>query len=136
MAGTQCQSGDNRNNIKEQSNITPAVCRIAESTPLTIGTQYTNSKTAPLPCQGVRKDDESLGTTLILLASDAFETYRDATGATLDNSTGLLKITEDRYDNLHDLNFYIGGVRLFSCLWDRADAEDGGGCAGLLLEMI
>ena len=47
------------------------------------------------------------GTTLIYLASDAFSSYQQATGASLDESTGLLKLTSDQYDNLQSLFFAI-----------------------------
>ncbi|KAG2032183.1 aspartic peptidase domain-containing protein [Suillus americanus] len=50
------------------------------------------------------------GTTLILIASDAFVKYQVATGATLDQSTGLLQISSDQYDQLQSLYFTIGGV--------------------------
>lgn len=49
------------------------------------------------------------GTTLVLLASDAFETYQASTGATVDENTGLLQITESQLDNLQSLFFDIGG---------------------------
>ncbi|KAL1661371.1 aspartic peptidase domain-containing protein, partial [Schizophyllum commune] len=48
------------------------------------------------------------GTTLLLIATDAFQKYQKATGATLDNSTGLLTITEDQYNSLKSLFFKIG----------------------------
>ncbi|KIK33615.1 hypothetical protein CY34DRAFT_18260 [Suillus luteus UH-Slu-Lm8-n1] len=48
------------------------------------------------------------GTTLILIASDAFDSYKSGTGATLDNSTGLLKISSDQYNQLSSLFFTIG----------------------------
>jgi hypothetical protein len=50
------------------------------------------------------------GTTLLLLATDAFQAYQKATGATLDQTTGLLTITEKQYKNLQSINFNIGGV--------------------------
>lgn len=50
------------------------------------------------------------GTTLIYLASDAFSAYQQATGASLDESTGLLKLTSDQYDNLQSLFFEINGT--------------------------
>jgi pepsin A len=49
-------------------------------------------------------------TVLILIATDAFKTYKTATGATLDETTGLLKITPDQYSNLKPLIFTIGGT--------------------------
>ncbi|KZT64287.1 acid protease [Daedalea quercina L-15889] len=48
------------------------------------------------------------GTTLLMIATDAFQKYQQATGATLDNTTGLLTITEDQYDSLQSLYFTIG----------------------------
>ncbi|EKM61755.1 uncharacterized protein PHACADRAFT_112598 [Phanerochaete carnosa HHB-10118-sp] len=49
------------------------------------------------------------GTTMLVIASDAFATYQNLTGAVLDNTTGLLKITPAQYDNLESLFFNIGG---------------------------
>lgn len=49
------------------------------------------------------------GTTLILIASDAFEKYQAATGGTLDSTTGLLRITSDQYAQLSSLFFTAGG---------------------------
>ncbi|KAG2367591.1 aspartic peptidase domain-containing protein [Suillus spraguei] len=48
------------------------------------------------------------GTTLILIASDAFSTYQSATGATEDESTGLLRITSTQYSALKNLDFHVG----------------------------
>jgi pepsin A len=50
------------------------------------------------------------GSTLILIASDAFDKYKSATGATLDKSTELLKISSEQYNQLSSLYFIIGGV--------------------------
>ncbi|KAG1735331.1 aspartic peptidase domain-containing protein [Suillus paluster] len=50
------------------------------------------------------------GTTLILIATDAFDTYKSKTGASLDNTTGLLKISSDQYNQLSSLYFTIGSV--------------------------
>jgi pepsin A len=49
------------------------------------------------------------GTTLILIATDAFNTYQTLTGGVPDESTGLLKISSDQYDNLSSLYFITGG---------------------------
>jgi len=49
------------------------------------------------------------GTTLILIATDAFQKYQSATGGTPDQATGLLKITSDQYNNLQPLAFTVGG---------------------------
>ncbi|EIW80819.1 acid protease [Coniophora puteana RWD-64-598 SS2] len=51
------------------------------------------------------------GTTLVLIASDAFQAYQKATGATADSATGLLKVTSAQYSKLEDLNFEIGGTK-------------------------
>lgn len=48
------------------------------------------------------------GTTLILIATDAFQTYTSMTGAKPDNSTGLLVITTAQYAKLLPLQFHIG----------------------------
>ncbi|KAK0466333.1 aspartic peptidase A1 [Desarmillaria tabescens] len=50
------------------------------------------------------------GTTLVYIASDAFARYRTATGATLDSTTGLLRITTAQYASLSSLFFHINGV--------------------------
>ncbi|KIL59258.1 hypothetical protein M378DRAFT_14958 [Amanita muscaria Koide BX008] len=49
-------------------------------------------------------------TTLILVASDAFATYKSLTGGVSDANTGLLKITASQYSALKPLNFNINGV--------------------------
>ncbi len=54
------------------------------------------------------------GTTLVLLASDAITRYRQATGAVLDNTTGLLRITAAQFANLQSLFFTNSAVRLIS----------------------
>ncbi|KAG2076186.1 acid protease [Suillus decipiens] len=50
------------------------------------------------------------GTTLILIPTDAFDKYQSATGATLDERTGFLKISADQYSQLSSLHFNTGGV--------------------------
>ncbi|KAJ7601049.1 acid protease [Mycena floridula] len=50
------------------------------------------------------------GTTLLLLATNAFQAYQKATGAKLDSQTGLLTVTEAQYDNMQSLIFNIGGT--------------------------
>ncbi|KAH9178667.1 aspartic peptidase A1 [Lactarius sanguifluus] len=64
------------------------------------------------------------GTTLILLATDAFNRYKTATGAVNDAPTGLLRITSTQFSNLQSLFFTAGG-RTFELtanaqLWPRA----------------
>ncbi|KAI0059467.1 family A1 protease [Artomyces pyxidatus] len=48
------------------------------------------------------------GTTLILIATNAFKKYESATGATLDNETGLLKISTANFNKLSNLVFTVG----------------------------
>ncbi|KAG6373247.1 acid protease [Boletus reticuloceps] len=48
------------------------------------------------------------GSTLIYIASDAYEQYKNKTGAIYDPATQLLKITAEQYDNLKPLVFNIG----------------------------
>ncbi|KAI0767716.1 aspartic proteinase precursor [Fomes fomentarius] len=49
------------------------------------------------------------GTTLILIASDAFAVYQNLTGGVADDqNTGLLKLTQEQFDNLESLFFHIG----------------------------
>ena len=55
------------------------------------------------------------GTTLIMIATDAFEAYKIATGAVLDDATGLLKITNDQYANLQSLFFTRFSVSVSAC---------------------
>nr|VWO97417.1 Trihydroxynaphthalene reductase (EC (T3HN reductase) [Ganoderma boninense] len=51
------------------------------------------------------------GTTLLLIATDAFNTYQTLTGATLDATTGLLRLDPDQVGSLQSLFFHIGDVR-------------------------
>ncbi|KAG2354219.1 aspartic peptidase domain-containing protein [Suillus spraguei] len=48
------------------------------------------------------------GSSFIYITPDAYGRYRAATGATIDQPTGLLRITPDQYNALKDLKFYIG----------------------------
>ncbi|KAJ3854022.1 putative aspartic protease [Lentinula lateritia] len=48
------------------------------------------------------------GTTLLLIATDAFQAYQKATKATLDQTTGLLKLSSSEFSNLQSLFFQIG----------------------------
>ncbi|KAG6877494.1 hypothetical protein C0993_006764 [Termitomyces sp. T159_Od127] len=50
------------------------------------------------------------GTTLLYIASDAFNRYRSVTGAVLDGTTGLLRITSSQFANLESLFFTINGA--------------------------
>ncbi|KAJ7715163.1 aspartic peptidase domain-containing protein [Mycena maculata] len=59
-----------------------------------------------LPVSGI----VDTGTTLIYFGPVTFGLYQLLTGATLDNTTGLLTITTSQYANLQPLNFHIGGT--------------------------
>ncbi|KAJ4482385.1 putative aspartic protease [Lentinula aciculospora] len=64
------------------------------------------------------------GTTLIMISEDAFQAYQEATGATMDQTTGLLKLTSEQFNNLKSLNFKIGDT-IFELtpnaqIWPRA----------------
>ena len=50
------------------------------------------------------------GTTLLLLATDAFNNYVSATGATVDSDTGLLYISPESYANVQSLFFQVGNT--------------------------
>ncbi|KAF7348295.1 Acid protease [Mycena sanguinolenta] len=71
------------------------------------------------------------GTTLCMLPQSAFEAYQKATGATLDDATGLLCITPDQYKNMKSMKFHIGGVQYElirdAQLWPRCQNESIGG---------
>ncbi|RPD60576.1 acid protease [Lentinus tigrinus ALCF2SS1-7] len=64
------------------------------------------------------------GTTLTLLATDAFNTYQNLTGAVSDANTGLLRLTPDQFANLQSLFFKIGDNTLEftpnAQIWPRA----------------
>ncbi|KAG2070101.1 acid protease [Suillus decipiens] len=47
------------------------------------------------------------GCTFLYLASDAYERYRVVTGGTLNPANGLLQISLQQYDRLHNLEFHI-----------------------------
>ena len=51
-----------------------------------------------------------IGTTLILLADDAFDAYQKATGAVHDDSSGLLTINPTQYKRLQNLRFFVSDV--------------------------
>jgi pepsin A len=78
------------------------------------------------------------GTTLLLLATDAFQAYQRLTGGVLDPATELLKITPDQYDALQPLKFDVGGTQ-FSLtpnaqIWPRSlNSQIGGSPDGIYL---
>ena len=50
------------------------------------------------------------GTTLLLLAAPAYNTYASLTDARPDKATGLLTVTPAKFRELQSLFFIIGGV--------------------------
>ncbi|VDB86597.1 unnamed protein product [Peniophora sp. CBMAI 1063] len=64
------------------------------------------------------------GTTLLMLATDAFNNYTAATGAVLDGTTGLLTVTPTQFNNLESLFFTISGTKFEltpnAQLWPRS----------------
>ncbi|PBL00401.1 acid protease [Armillaria gallica] len=78
------------------------------------------------------------GTTLVYIASNAFTKYKTATGATLDSSTGLLRITSAQYAKLSSLFFNINGVSYEltpnAQIWPRSlNTEIGGSSSAIYL---
>ncbi|KAH8984438.1 aspartic peptidase A1 [Lactarius akahatsu] len=80
------------------------------------------------------------GTTLILIATDAFNRYKTATGGVPDAATGLLKITSTQFNNLQSLFFTTGG-RAFELtanaqIWPRALNTFIGGTSGSIYLVV
>lgn len=50
------------------------------------------------------------GSTLVLLATEAFNVYTNTTGAKVDEGAGLLKIENQDYERLESLYFKVGGT--------------------------
>ncbi|KAH9486071.1 Polyporopepsin [Psilocybe cubensis] len=80
------------------------------------------------------------GTTLILLATDAFKKYQTATKATLDSTTGLLKLSSANFNALQSLFFIAGGTTFEltanAQIWPRALNADIGGVAGNIYVVV
>ncbi|KAK0481538.1 aspartic peptidase A1 [Armillaria novae-zelandiae] len=80
------------------------------------------------------------GTTLVYIASNAFTKYKSATGATLDSSTGLLRITSAQYANLSSLFFNINGVSYEltpnAQIWPRSLNTDIGGSSSAIYLIV
>ncbi|PPR06130.1 hypothetical protein CVT26_005352 [Gymnopilus dilepis] len=80
------------------------------------------------------------GTTLILVATDAFNKYKDAVGAVLDQQTGLLTINPAQYASLQSLYFKAGGnsfeLTPNAQIWPRALNNDIGGTSDKIYLVI
>ncbi|PSR70558.1 hypothetical protein PHLCEN_2v13597 [Hermanssonia centrifuga] len=91
---------------------------------------YGDSKTLLTSSSGI----VDTGTTLLMIATDAFQAYQKATGATMDETTGLLTITEAQFEKLQSLFFTIGGTQYeFTAnaqIWPRALNSTLGGKEG------
>jgi cathepsin E len=64
------------------------------------------------------------GTTLVLIATDAFVAYRAASGGVVDEATGLLRLTPTQFSSLSSLFISIGGTTFEltanACAWPRS----------------
>ncbi|KAJ7201369.1 family A1 protease [Mycena pura] len=73
------------------------------------------------------------GTTLIYLATNAFNAYQAATGGVPDPTTGLLSITPEQLADLEDFNFDIAGTTFAltpnAQIWPRSLNSEIGGTA-------
>ncbi|KAF8330517.1 aspartic peptidase A1 [Amanita rubescens] len=73
-------------------------------------------------------------TTMILIASDAFTKYQQATGATMDSTTSMLTLSSSQFANLESLFFHIGDTAFEltanAQIWPRALNTAIGGTAG------
>lgn len=80
------------------------------------------------------------GTTLVLIASDAFNAYQTATGAVMDETTGLLMITSSQYAQLETLTFKIGGkaydLTPNAQIWPRSLNGDIGGSSSSIYLIV
>ena len=78
------------------------------------------------------------GTTLLYLATDAFQAYQKATGGTLDQTTGLLKVTQAQYDKMESMFFTINNTTFEwtknAQIWPRSlNSELGGSSSDIYL---
>ncbi|KIM81488.1 hypothetical protein PILCRDRAFT_71813, partial [Piloderma croceum F 1598] len=80
------------------------------------------------------------GTTLILLATNAYNAYATATGGTVDSTTGLLKISAAQYSALQPLNFNIGAntyaLTANGQIWPRSLNSVLGGTSGSIYLIV
>jgi hypothetical protein len=80
------------------------------------------------------------GTTLLLIATDAFQAYQKATGATLDQTTGLLTVTESQFEKMESLFFEIAGTTFeFTSnaqIWPRSQNAQLGGQEGKIYIIV
>ncbi|KAF8191217.1 aspartic peptidase A1 [Pholiota molesta] len=98
--------------------------------------RYGKSKTILSSTAGI----VDTGTTLILIASDAFKKYESATGAVSDSTTGLLRVTSAQYSSLSSL-YFISGGKTFELtpnaqIWPRSLNTNIGGSASSIYLVV
>lgn len=80
------------------------------------------------------------GTTLLLLATDAFNAFQKATGGVMDSNTSLLSITSTQFANLKSLFINISGVDYEltpnALIWPRSLNSAIGGTAGSIYLIV
>ncbi|KAF8524844.1 acid protease [Hysterangium stoloniferum] len=80
------------------------------------------------------------GTTLVLIATDAFLLYKQQTGATPDSTTGLLTVSESQFSKLESLFFNVGGTTFEltanAQVWPRALNDLIGGTPGSIYLIV
>ncbi|KAG6919008.1 hypothetical protein DXG01_009718 [Tephrocybe rancida] len=100
--------------------------------------RYSTSTTILSSTAGIVDTGFIKGTTLVYIATDAYNRYRTATGAVLDNTTGLLRITSTQFAALKSLFFTINGVAFEltanAQLWPRSlNTAIGGSASSIYL---
>ncbi|KDR71424.1 hypothetical protein GALMADRAFT_143704 [Galerina marginata CBS 339.88] len=81
------------------------------------------------------------GTTLVLIATNAFTKYKTSTGGVVDNATGLLRVTTAQFNALKNLAFVTTGGVSFSLspnaqIWPRSLNVDIGGIASRIYLIV
>ncbi|KAF8930621.1 hypothetical protein BGZ52_000891 [Haplosporangium bisporale] len=80
------------------------------------------------------------GTTLLLLATDAFNAFQKATGGVKDSATGLLSITSEQLGSMKSLFVTISGVEYEltpnALIWPRSLNSAIGGSAGSIYLIV
>jgi len=80
------------------------------------------------------------GTSLILIATDAFNQYQSATGGVPDQSTGLLSITSDQFGSLNSIFITVSGTTFEltanAQIWPRSLNSAIGGTAGSIYLIV
>jgi hypothetical protein len=61
-----------------------------------------------------------IGTTFVMIATDAFDRYQKATGSVYDQDTEMLKITSAQYANLKSIFVHIKGVCVSNFIMGRS----------------